>query len=324
MPLNELNDDVLRLIITFLDSSGYDRSNILSLALTCHRLHRLANNFIPRAVSLIIPSLKFSLLRRCMNEDLAYGQKILELGIQKYHSSAITQSEFHSFLQNTPNLRHLDVANFFDLPVAPILLYGELSLRNTLMDLSLAYTTAQELLQLATFPKLHHISSSISSRDLSSMEISSMESTTHIEVQLKSLDIISPAIGTLFLGTVLSYSSKLSTLKCPIPLRKEGIMISFAGELQICYPLSPIQIVPILMPVAGTLTHLELSTEAQIWPGYDTSRLDISRFRMLKSLKASALCFMCPLELNISRDGFYELLPRSLEHLQVRKSPWHL
>ena len=53
------------------------------------------------------------------------------------------------------------------------------------------------------------------------------------------------------------------------------------------------------------------------WMDHDEARLDLGSFAVLRYLTATALCFVSSLPPGMSRDGFYKLLPRSLERMQV-------
>ena len=66
-----------------------------------------------------------------------------------------------------------------------------------------------------------------------------------------------------------------------------------------------------------TLRRLKFYTKQQEWPSHDGTRIDLSSFVALKELKASAICFLAPFSRKISKDGFYKLLPKSLEMLHV-------
>ncbi len=60
MFLHELSDDVLRLIISELDTDT-GKNDLISLALTCRRLSQFARHAITRNVKLIMPSRQFEL-----------------------------------------------------------------------------------------------------------------------------------------------------------------------------------------------------------------------------------------------------------------------
>jgi hypothetical protein len=77
---------------------------------------------------------------------------------------------------------------------------------------------------------------------------------------------------------------------------------------------------PASMGLARTLTELDLNIDRQQWLRYDRSRMDFSSFLVLNELTASALCFMCPTSMGVSRNGLYKLLPPSLKSFEVRPS----
>jgi hypothetical protein len=150
MFLHELSDDVLRLIISELDTDT-GKNDLISLALTCRRLSQFARHAITRNVKLIMPSRQFELFVRSLAENPTYGDGVLWLW--KITSNAPPwaplRPEFRHLLCKLPNLRILGMTRSLDT-LGDKLFSCHLPLQNTLRHLPIEerLPIAWELLSL--------------------------------------------------------------------------------------------------------------------------------------------------------------------------------
>jgi hypothetical protein len=328
MLLYELNDDVLLCIVTEIALDLRHGSNALfSLALTCRSLSRLARPLIPHHVSFGIPSRKLKLFKRTLKEDPTYGHKVLSL-LRDYPDKslpALNETQLNSFLRKLPSLRTLGVfqQSRWDGPSSvPSLLSGHQPLKWTLEDLTLRETlvTVVDLLRLVLFPHLRCLKVEFVQRcEIANVVSPLSRSGTKSELEVLELGWY---IGPCALKTILLHcASSLKELNCPVPVKYHWIDDWPVSRDTMLRPFSPERILPTLLPVAQTLTRLQLDTRRQDWHEHDGSRLDLSHFVALEDLTASALCFVAPLPLGIPRNGLYKLLPRSLRKLHVSRQP---
>jgi hypothetical protein len=111
-------------------------------------------------------------------------------------------------------------------------------------------------------------------------------------------------------------TKKLQILECAVPNGEQVQVANTRGYIQI--NLSPAEVLSVILPVEYTLMKLVLCDVYQNYrPIHDGSRLDLSGFAALKTIKVpSNLLFQAP-EAHPSRDGVFRLLPRSLEWMKV-------
>lgn len=103
--LHQINDDILQLIIDNIAlDTLFGNIDLPSLALTCRSLSRLARPVIPKHVSLGIPSPKFQLFKRTLDDDPAYGHGVMSLWRTQPRRDMPSpdQAQFLSFLLGVP------------------------------------------------------------------------------------------------------------------------------------------------------------------------------------------------------------------------------
>lgn len=109
-----------------------------------------------------IPSRRFKLFNRSLNEEPAYGHRVLFIrrGLPDTNLLPLNEAQLHFFLQRLPNLHSFSSESMCDVPSSvPSLLSGSLPLRCTLQVLSLheSLPTAINLFELLSFPTLRRL-----------------------------------------------------------------------------------------------------------------------------------------------------------------------
>ncbi|PMD21407.1 hypothetical protein NA56DRAFT_126216 [Hyaloscypha hepaticicola] len=108
MFLHQLIDDVLLHIVSDLASDIWSgKQDLFNLSLTCHALSNFARPAIPRNVVLGIPSRRFELFNRSLEEEPAYGHRVVFLrrGLTDINRLPLNEAQLHVFLQRLPNLQ---------------------------------------------------------------------------------------------------------------------------------------------------------------------------------------------------------------------------
>ncbi|KAF8856761.1 hypothetical protein BDZ45DRAFT_675246 [Acephala macrosclerotiorum] len=331
MLLSELNEDVLR-IITSLVATGASKIDVLNLARTCRSMYIIVRPFIAVSVDALLPSPKYQLLKRTLDNDPSYGLEVRSLHIERlkgrYSSYPVRQpvmdpDETFAFLQQLPRLNVLR-AEGSRPRVAWCLLSPDLTLRNSLQKLYLrdVRLTAIELIDIIALPELRHldIGVSMSFKDDSILDI------RHRPNLLQHLSLCGNEILLSTLSFITRNSPHLQTLIYRAPLHEPAFKDRGPGTYPAAGKLCPSLVLSALLPLSKTLTNLEIYANGQPisrrfeMSAHDGSRLDLSQFLALKSLTASADLFVAPLSSRIPRNGCYSLLPRSLKrfHLQFQ------
>ncbi|CZR65780.1 uncharacterized protein PAC_15680 [Phialocephala subalpina] len=320
MLLQEINTDILRDIASSLASSPNTTSiDILSLAQTCRSLYAVARHFVPSSLYLEIPSSKYQLLKRMLNENPTYGLGVRSLNIQASKTTQeSTRTQVFEFLQKLPNLTTLFALDpKFSVRLASLILSPELQFRTSLQKLLLGDRdlTSRELLDITRLPHLQHLVVRLMTdlddhKEDEQPPIQSSNSLQHLKFR-------GCQIRSQTLSKILSSANSLQTLSCTAPLHGTITKSMLAGEISIAAKFSPEKILRCLMLVSRTLVNLGMHTNGQEWAGHDETRLNLSEFTALRSISASAEIFLPPLLLGISRDGLYRLLPPSLRNLKV-------
>jgi len=323
MLLHELNDDVLLCIVSEIVLDHRRGTHALfSLALTCRSLSRLACPLIGHHVSLRVASRRFKLFKRTLSENPTYGHRVLsfERSVSEPGYPTLNEAQLKSFLRKLPNLRtlHSLSATHSGPSVVPILLSRKQPLKHTLEDIILhdVIVNIVEVFKLVLFPHLRRLRvETVQRREIGGQAFSPL-SRSGAKSELEVLEL-GEYIGPRATKTILLHcGNSLKELSCPVPVGPHLIDDPPSRDFMI-RNFSPMKILSTLFPVAQTLTKLQLDTTRQDWPGHDGSRLDLSSFVALRSLRASALCFVAPLSLGISRNGLYRSLPSSLEEFRV-------
>ncbi|KAE9363979.1 hypothetical protein N431DRAFT_564508, partial [Stipitochalara longipes BDJ] len=330
MLLHELNDDILQLITSELDTEA-GKIDLINLSLTCRRLSELARPVIPRTVCLVMPSPQLELFKRSLAENPTYGDGVLRLW--KIATNRPTWArgcpELHLLLCKLPNIRTCTIGELSSSgdPFAHKLLSCHLPLRNSLRHLPVEerLPTAFELISRVSLVFLHCVrifdenEFRISDDALSHSEINEWASPQTLDFRSRPSVYISPSA---LQGMLFSCSGSVQKLVTNIPVKQQWIedpshQSTWYSSSRILRTFSGALLTPVFAPVSQNLTHLEISQGCQEWLGHDGTRLDLSSFVALKHVTASALCFVPPLGLGYSRDGLYKLLPRSLERIQL-------
>jgi hypothetical protein len=159
MLLNQLNDDVLQIIISDLATNIWTgNADLLHLALACRSLCRLARPVICQHIGLAIPSRKFGLFNRTLDENPTYGHGVTWFwkstpSDHKTPPLPLADRAVHSFLSKLPNIRAFGVT--YDQSTKQTLVSGNLPFRNTLQPLTLQQTlnSAYELIDFLLLPR---------------------------------------------------------------------------------------------------------------------------------------------------------------------------
>ncbi|EPE34596.1 RNI-like protein [Glarea lozoyensis ATCC 20868] len=314
MLLLELGDDVLRLIVSNLESWHGQMADAIKFALTCRYAYSIASSVLPRYMSITIPSKRYTLLQRSIRENPSYLRSVYYLTIS-FGPTLTDDEELRAILDLLPGLKTLEIEYVGSTRLIPVVLsLPEAPFTRSLQALNITdskLTTSELLSLLYTFPRLQSLSLEYFTDPFDSV----MGNEPHRQSSIQSLDLCAIQIGVHLLTNILQRCQKLRTLSCKVPLVAPQRMRHRETTMQL--PLSPKNIMPAFLNVANTLNELDLSTQTQRWPGHDGSRMDFSKFLVLKRLTASALCFLSPLSLGVSRDGLYRLLPRRLQYFQL-------
>ncbi|CAG8977927.1 hypothetical protein HYALB_00001807 [Hymenoscyphus albidus] len=320
MQLLDLDIEVLNLIIVYLrPTEQILRNNNLNLAYTCKSLLKLAQPYAAEAFDDSVPSTRYELLRRTLNENAEYGKNVKTFSFTVQDPSR--EHEISDFVQHFPNLRELKCESALkSLRLAATILSPNLPFRSGLQRLTLyeSRISTKQLFELAALPKLKSLdieddgpkTSIFEPEDVTLVGNSVLQSlligSLHIDVFLK----------------LLSFTSSLTELVCPMPTPgplkpiQSNIPRRRAEPIRIPYVLSPRNFMSPFRCLSRILTTLHLNSGG-IWGNFDGTRMDFSQFVALKKLGISSLCFFSPLPLGLSRDGFYKLLPPSLEELDL-------
>ncbi|KUJ11250.1 uncharacterized protein LY89DRAFT_739445 [Mollisia scopiformis] len=310
-----LNDDVLRFIAASVAQSE-EVADILGLAPTCRRLYNAARFFVPSCLRIEVPSRRFLLLKRTMNEDASYGLGVYSAKIEAHSSQREgTWDELREFFRYIPNLKQLSATDSC-LNVISVLLSPELSFRQSLKKLALCDVslTAVDFFELVRLPQLHHLEV----REFMNYDDDRNFSDDFHPSQLQVLKLYAGQIRCRTLQRIVGSSPSLHTLDCRSPLYGPSQKNVIWGSAFIATELSPLLVLSTLLSASQTLVTLNLTTNSQEWQGHDGTRLDLVRFRALKHISASAKLFVAPLSLGITRGGLFRLLPPSLITLQLK------
>lgn len=326
MLLLDLNEDVLRIITSLVTSTA--QIDVLNLARTCRSLHRIVRLFVVASINVNLPSPRYHLLKRTLDNDPSYGLEVrslqigrLERRINPYLSSLIMKGDdTFAFFQQLPRLKVLR-AESSRPRVAWCLLSPDLTLRKSLQKLYLrdVKLTALKLIDIICLPQLHDLDIGV----LMSFKDDSILNLEDRENKLQHLSLCGNEILFSTLSFITRNSPNLHTLIYRAPLHEPAFADRGPGIYPAAGNLCPSRVLSALLPLSNTLTNLEIYANGQQtrWrseiSAHDGSRLDLSEFLALKSLSASAELFVAPLSSRIPREGLYKLLPRSLKRLHV-------
>ncbi|KUJ11279.1 uncharacterized protein LY89DRAFT_786894 [Mollisia scopiformis] len=291
MLLHDLDEDVLGLIVSYLSPI---RQDVVNLALACRSFYPITK--YPEHISVTCPSAQYLALTNIFIEDPSYGHKMLSLHLRvDAPKCTIRRSTIDAFFQRVPNLRTLRLEADVKPHYTNLLLSPNLSFQNTLQTLHLTDSslTVQEILNLLSLPKLRHLNLA-SDRPIHYSPPSTPQSP-FLHLQTLRLNSLLPAS---ILASILPRTLQLSSLRWKIAL-----------------PANTLQTT--LSHLSQSLVSLNLSTNRQTWVSHEIPPLDLSAFVCLTHVVASAELFFTPLSPQISRDGFFDLLPYSLKSITI-------
>ncbi|MCJ1280279.1 hypothetical protein MMC21_008106 [Puttea exsequens] len=114
------------------------------------------------------------------------------------------------------------------------------------------------------------------------------------------------------MAALLRLCSSIKTLLCTLPGSED------TESRNMKTALSPASMASLLVPFSETLVELNLfHGRKTTWPGHDGSRLDMSKFEVMRRLEVPASCFFDATTLRDDRRGVWKLLPPRLVLLEV-------
>lgn len=330
--LESLPGEMIHEILSFLQ---HDRPSLCSLARVNRFFGALSSLYIFRHVNLSIPDPHATTWKqiesfvRSVDERPSLTLQVQSLGLKwtqsHFWDTALAMGvQTNDLLSRLPNLQSLSLETYrfhrfniqpFSLESSPMS-----SLRSiTISDKSIAMDDVICLMYIKTIEYLRIVD----------MDGRRTSSDRHMEPTRTAAHLSTLCFGTSFylpdhnLREVLCRAPALKDLSCNLPGRE--VMRGCLGatgtgdfDRKMTSSLSPAGIARALEPVRDSLVRLHLGDNAHTqWAGHDGSRMDLSQFGQLKTLRVESPCFFRDRVPDASRNGVYALLPPALEELDV-------
>lgn len=336
MSLSELPVELLVDIGSRIQSSS-NSNHILVLALTSRKLYTTLRPWIQERISVTLGTRRYDLLIRTLRKNPQYGNDVRYLVFTRSRDDR--ENDLAFFLTSFPALVSLHiiqlgaslsmnkwVQHYFQIVVSE-----HFQARQTMRNLSIqapeCTVDTSLLFDLISFPQLEFLMICAKDGDLS------FPSSPVVSSNLKHLDMGRPRyINTREmthsrLSELVSTCPHLTSLACNIPVDESVDEYEHrVGSRRI---ISVEGVGTTLEPLVNRLTTLHLRTTQQGWfdpatqqriyglPSY-AHHLDLSNFAMLRELCVSASCYFFSARPFPPQYGICELLPPSLERLEVR------
>lgn len=315
--ITKLPVELLRLILELLCTPDEDRKSLLALALTCRTLWVLAREYIPRDVNVNAHSTSttFTLFERSVTGDSSYARNVQTLIFKTGGKKCdIPKARVRQLFICLSALRVLKLDGLPRSYVVPTLFSGQLELKKTVKRLKIpGGMTIAMVAELTSFPAIRKW------RFWSLDDLECYAEFPEVEkIYLGKLVFQRSQVGLPLFENIVSRSQNLKTLETNLPFLPPVVKTDISHEIIIENTFSALRLQTILLHAADTLTSLNLHSQGQLWRQHDGTRLDLSNFTTLKSITLSAMCMCAPLSRDISRDGLFKLLPRSVEKFTVR------
>ena len=348
LPLTNLSNEILLLIISYLSTTTSQsvRSTLCTLAASSHRLYNLTLQYLYHDIKLCVPygevssnvSHQFDLLQRSISERPGLAPLVQNLQITMWSvgqvrswktppgrlrskDDAEASGRVNEFLSKMCHLRELEFERSGD-PQAMYLHFEPKYLEQNKLERLRKITISDSHMLIGD------VVAYLKPRNLEAMHIKEMDtrgSISNILLQDPSHHAHykqSLSLRTLTLG---QFYFRLKTLRrllhlCPnlkylcfwIPSESTCRLFGLSS-------LSPANMPITLESVQHSLLRLELlGIRNSEWFHSDGSRIDLTSFKCLKVLTARAEFFFNAESPSAMRKGVYELLPTTLEELNVR------
>ena len=329
-----INDDAIREIGTYL---LHEKSTLCALALTHRSFRGVTRQLIVRNIEVWVQGSydigieRYHQLILTLEGQLDLGANAQSLRLKwacdtKWHEAdkAAASERANRLLSLTPNIRSLDIQNYSHncSPfVPPLHLLYNLSFLTKIITLD-PRSTVHDVAQLMQAPKLQSLEVQFMDVRMTPKPRSTTASETETLASHLTHLILAPGShqDPSVVHLLLAIASKIETLSMNLPglqsqeaptpglRRREALMLE---------KLSPAGVLACLHPVRETLVELNLIDVGTRWPDHDGSRLDLRGFTCLKKISLCATCVFIPNGSWDGRKGLGELLPKTIEEIDV-------
>jgi hypothetical protein len=302
-----------------------EKSSLLPFTLASRRLSAIARTALHSHVSLRLDSLeentpasrRFFRFYRHIQESKNTRYMVHSLDFQWVAIGMIDQARslITNMLEKLTSLQRISITAYGDSISFQLSLFGQNKLENlSYAEIDSAYLNPATVMNLMRLKRIKCIE--IVRSDMKG----SLGSTLQHSSPLTTLDLGEICLPKNTLRSLLEMTKELKMLECGVPNGEQLQVANRRGYIQ--NNLSPAEILSAILPVQQTLRKLVLCDVYQnYWPIHDGSRLDLSGFTALKTIKVPSNLLFQAAEADPSRDGVYRLLPRSLEWIKVGRIP---